>query len=33
MTGIGGHVGFVEGIIPKSQWFPKPSLEFLKNFK
>ena len=30
LVGLGGHIGFVEGLIPNRLWFPKPAIEFLK---
>lgn len=29
----GGHIGFLEGWMANSFWFPKPAIEFLSYYK
>jgi predicted alpha/beta-fold hydrolase len=34
VTKAGGHIGYFEGfILPKGQWFPQPSFEFINYFR
>jgi predicted alpha/beta-fold hydrolase len=33
VTAAGGHLGYFEGVVlPTTQWFPRPTLEFLNYF-
>lgn len=33
LTKSGGHIGFLEGLMFDTIWFPKPAIEFLSYYK